>query len=109
MGWSKLVDLALTPEEQAEDGMVMPSTMGAPEGPVYPYGTRICLTDKELSKLKLDIADVSIGDLIDLRCFGTVTSLSSSDGPYGPCERVEIQIKMIAAEDELSESEDAGD
>jgi hypothetical protein len=103
MAWSNMVDLALTDNERAEmSGMVAPALMES-KGPQYPYGTRITLCEKELDKLKLDIADAAIGDLIDMRCFGVITSLSQNDGPDGPCCRVEIQIQRMAVENEATE------
>ena len=105
MAWSGLVDLALTDTEKSEQaGMVAPGILGG-RGPQYPYGTRITLCEKELEKLKLDIANASVGDMVDMRCFGTITSLSTSDGPDGPCCRVEIQIEKISVEQERDEVE----
>lgn len=71
--------------------------------PDYPYGLRICLTNRELEKLGLD-ADCDIDDLIDMRCFGIVTSVSKNPGPDGETQnRVEIQIQKIALQDEMTE------
>ncbi len=97
MAWSKLVDMELTDDEKLD--AVMPIPM--PTKPTYPYGLRVCLTHSELEKLGLD-ADCDIGDLIDMRCFGEVTSVSKD----GDNCRVEIQLQKIAVEDEMTESED---
>ncbi len=88
-------------EMDDEDKMdsVMPISM--PSKPDYPYGLRICLTHNELAKLGLELPDV--GDLIDLRAFATVTSVSSSSGEGGDCCRVELQIEKLAVENELTE------
>jgi hypothetical protein len=70
--------------------------------PDYPWGLRICLTHIELKKLGLD-ADCEIGDLIDLRAFAVVTSISKDSSPSGDSARVELQIQKIAVEQELEE------
>lgn len=93
MAWSKLVDLELTDEEKLD--AVMPMPMDRPD---YPFGLKICLTHKELEKLDLE-ADCDIGDMIDMRCFGEVTSVSKD----GENSRVEIQIQKISVENESDE------
>lgn len=106
MAWSKLVDMALTDAERVEQ---METTVPAllDRGPQYPYGLKVSLCEKELEKLRLDVSDASVGDLVDMRCFGTITSISQNDGPDGPCCRVEIQIERMAVENE--ETEEAGE
>jgi len=91
MAWSQMVDLELDDEDKLD--ALQPIAM--PSKPDYPYGTRICLTGPELKKLKLDPADCKIGDVIDLRCFGEVTSIDAN--------RVEIQIQKMAVENEMDE------
>lgn len=103
MAWSKMIDLALTAADKAEmHGMMAPALMDN-NGPEYPPGMRISLCEKEMDKLGLDIKMANIGDLIDMRCFGVITSMSQSDGPDGPCCRVEIQIQRAAFENEDEE------
>ena len=96
-GWTKLTDMELDDEDQVDSAI--PSI---PEKPRFPWGLRICLTEKELEKLGLD-CDCEIGDVIDMRCFGEVTSVSKNDGPDGPHYRVEIQIQRMALENEATE------
>ncbi len=92
----------MTEEEQADYGPV-PSE---DRGPQYPYGLRICLCDAELDKLGLK-ADCDVGDLVDMRCFATVTSVSKSQRADGTgCCRVELQIERMSVENEMTESED---
>jgi hypothetical protein len=95
MAWTQMTDMALTDEERDEMSMPLPM----PEKPRYPFGLRICLTDSELEKLKLE-PDCEIGDVIDLRAFATVTSVSKNDGPDGPCCRIELQIEKLSVEPE---------
>ena len=71
MAWSKLVDMELDDEEKLDAAMPIPMATK----PDYPYGLKICLTHQELEKLDLD-ADCNVGDMIDMRCFGEVTSIS---------------------------------
>ena len=94
MARSKLVDLELNDEDKMD--MAVPEIASKPD---YPWGLRICLTDKELEKLGLE-ADCEIGDMIDIRCFATVTSVSKGDGGC----RVELQIEKMAVENEMTEN-----
>ena len=98
MSWSKMVSLELDDEDQLD--AIMPYPMS--EKPKYPFGLRICLTEKELSKLDLD-ADCDVGDIIDIRAFARVTSVSTNEMEDGKsCCRVELQIEEIAVEPEFS-------
>lgn len=94
MAFSKLVDLEMDDEQMLDS--ITPIAM--PEKARYPYGLKICLCGSEMKKLSLDPADCRIGDYIDLRAFGEVTSISE--------DRVEIQIQRMAVENESTEEED---
>ena len=94
-GWSKMVSLELDDDDKID--MAMPS-LGQPD---YPWGTRICLTEKELKKLDLPIPE--IGDMIDLRAMGPVTSVSINKTDGEDCCRVEIQLEKVALEDDNRE------
>lgn len=93
MAWSKMVDLEMDDEDKLDALQPMPMATK----PDYPYGTRISLNGPELRKLDLDPSDCKIGDVIDLRCFGEVTSIDQG--------RVEIQIQKMAIENEMDETE----
>ncbi len=97
--WSKLVDMEL----DDEDKMDMCCPMPMPSKPDYPYGLRICFSEKELKKLGLPTPD--IGDMVDMRAFGTVTSVSVEKREGEDTCRVEIQIEKIAVEDEMTEKD----
>jgi hypothetical protein len=99
--WTKLVSMELTEDEKM--GTIMPMEM--PDRPEYPYGLRLCLTDVELGKMGLT-DDCEIGDLLDLRCFARVTSISKNVGETNSSCRIELQITDIAAENEMTESMD---
>jgi hypothetical protein len=101
MSWTQLVDMELDDEDKLD--AIQPIPM--PSKPDYPYGLRISLTEKELKKLKLP-PPKEIGDMIDLRAFGVVTSISSNEVEGGSCCRVEIQLQKIAVESEMQEEMD---
>jgi hypothetical protein len=102
--WSALVDLALTPEEQEDNGMVCG---GDPDDlPRYPWGMKLSFNKAEIEKLGLP-ENVSIGDLLDARIFAVVTSISKnqrSDGTDNCC--IEIQVQKMAVSDELTDDDD---
>ena len=101
MAWSKLTDMELDDEDKLDAVCPMP----LPDKPRFPYGLKICLTHKELEKLGLD-ADCDIGDVIDLRAFAVVTSVSKGEGGHeGKYARVELQIEKLAVENEMTEDE----
>ena len=99
MTWSRLVSMELDDEDKIDYGIPMSDS---PKGPDFPYGLRISLTEKELKKLKLDVGECEIGDLVDLRCFAVVTSKSEEDNKSGKSCRVELQIEKIAVENEMT-------
>ena len=100
MAWTQLVDMAM--DDEAKIDMVKP--MPLDEVPDYPFGLRICLTQEDLDKLGLD-ADCEVGDLLDMRCFATVTSVSKNEVNGKPSCRVELQIEKIAVENEMDEDD----
>jgi hypothetical protein len=91
--FTKLVDMELDDEDKMDTAM--PISM--PSAPDYPYGLRICLSEKELEKLGLPVPGV--GDYLDLRAFACVTSVSCDSTSSGDRCRVELQIEKIAIED----------
>jgi len=94
--WSKLADMEMDDEDVLDT--ITPIPM--PERSRYPYGLRICLCEGELKKLDLGLP--SVGDVIDLRAFAEVTSVSDGEGG----RRVELQIQKIAVENEMTEDEE---
>lgn len=98
MAWTKLIDMELDDEGKLDVPMPMPF-----DRPDYPPGLRICLCDEQLDKLGLD-ADCEVGDIIDLRAFACVTSVSVTDSEGGgKCRRVELQIQKLSVENENEE------
>jgi hypothetical protein len=92
--------MELTDDEKLD--AVMPIPM--PEKPEFPYGLRICLTEKELEKLKLDGEDAEVGGMFHLHGLARVTSVSMTDTPEGKCCRIEAQIEDLAIESEDAEN-----
>lgn len=96
-GWSRLVSMELDDEDKMDFCAPMPC-----DRPDYPYGLRICFSEKELEKLKLGIPEN--GDMIDLRVFGQVTCVSTEQRDGKETCRVEIQIQYVGdAENEMKE------
>lgn len=108
-GFSKMVDMAKTPEEVKEDvAEVAPVTQA--KVPVYPYGLCLALTEDEMEKLDLDPEDLpEVGDMIHIAGMAKVTSVSSrenedTEGNKTKCCRVELQITHLAVESEDAEN-----
>jgi len=78
-----------------------------PDKPDFPYGLRICLTDKELKKLDLDASDAKVGEIFHLHGLARITSISSSKNEDGSeCCRIEAQIEDLDIESEDAENKD---
>lgn len=91
----KLIDLEM------DDESILDAPVPAPERSNYPYGLRICLTDKECAKLGLDPHEVSTGDYLTFKAEACVTCVSCNDGgDYGHSDRVELQIEKMSPIDE---------
>lgn len=100
----QMVDMRRTPAEKAEqiaEAMVPPTIAAIPD---VPYGLRISLSEDELQKLGIDIADpddtCEVGDMIHLFCMATVTAVSREQTGDGVRERVELSITEMAVENE---------
>ena len=96
MPWSKLISMELDDEDKYDFCAPIPC-----DRPDYPYSLRISFSEKELKKLGLGLPE--IGDMIDMRVFAVVTSVSQSDTQSGQRQTVEMQIEKIAAESEADE------
>lgn len=100
-----MVSLELDDEDKLD--MVCPMPMS--ERPRFPYGTKICLTDKELAKLNLDPKDAFVGGMVHIHAMARITSASCEDTEGGQRSRVELQIEdmCIESEDEENDETDA--
>ena len=74
--------------------------------PDYPFGARLCLTTAELQKLGIDIKEANVGDYFHINALACVTSISSTDGPDGQCDRLEAQIEKMAVPDMETDGSD---
>jgi len=100
--FTKLVDMELDDEEKVD--FCAPIACAMPD---FPYGLRLCLSEKELKKLGLPVPEV--GDYLDLRAFACVKSVSCDSNDRGETCRVELQIEKIAVENEDDEPEEIKD
>ena len=74
------------------------------ETPDFPYGLRICLTEKEFEKLGIDPAEAFIGAVMHGHFLGRITSISANQAEGVDCCRVEVQIEDLAIESEDAEN-----
>lgn len=81
---------------------LMPIPM--PDKPDFPYGLKICLTEKELEKLKVDPSDAEIGGTFHLCAMARVTSVSMTKEDGRDCCRIECQIEEMTVESEDHEN-----
>lgn len=96
-----LTSMEMTDDEKLDT--VMPVSMASK--PDFPYGLRICLTEREFDKLDLDPHEAEVGGLVHLFAMARVTSIHSSQDEDGePCHRVELQIEDLDIESEDEES-----
>lgn len=103
MAWSSgMVDMKKTMADKAEEVSDMRCTPAIENVADYPFGLSISLGEDELDKLGLD-QSCEVGDMIDLRAFAEVTSVSKHMiGDKAHC-RVELQITRMAVENESTE------
>ena len=85
----KLVDMEL--DDAAKTDFCAPMPCPRPD---YPYGLRICLSEKELAKLGMKLPEV--GEYVELRAFACVKSVSCDSTDQGETSRTELQIEKLA-------------
>lgn len=76
----------------------MPIAM--PEKPQYPYGLRICLTEAEFQKLKIDPSEAEVGGTFYLEGCARITSVNKNESDDGEKVRVEAQIEDLSIKSE---------
>lgn len=101
-----LVDMSLTAEDRKEDYPMVLAGTDSHNGPKYPYGLSISLTQHELEKLNVDYSDWNVGDHFHLICMAKITSISENETEKGKNCRVELQITALSGENEELESEE---
>jgi hypothetical protein len=77
---------------------VMPIPM--PDKPDFPFGLRICLTEKELEKLGLDHTEAEVGGMVHGHFMANITSVSAEQRDGNDTCRVELQIQALSIEAE---------
>jgi major coat protein len=108
MYFTKMVDMAKTPEEIKTDYPAIEAKIGdqAPKVPVYHWGLCIRLDDDSLKKLGMEDELPEVGDMIHLFAMAKATSVrqeeveDSATGEKRKCTCIELQITHLATEDE---------
>lgn len=94
-------------EYDDEDKIDFSSPIPMSERPEFPYGARICLTDKEFEKMKMtpaDTAEMAVGGMIHGHFMAKITSVSADATEDGEHRRVELQITDLCLESEDAEN-----
>jgi len=92
----KMIDMKMSKKEMNDD--VMPTTLGKPKGPQYPYELKICVEDDQIKSLGLD--DMNVGDKVTLVCDCEIVEMSKRDDEYGKKRTCRLQIQKIGNEGE---------
>ena len=110
MYFTKMVDMAKTPDEIKDDYPAATIGDSAPKVPVYPWGLCLRLENGSLQKLGLEGEMPGVGDMIHLIAMAKVTSVSQNEvedsktgGKTTRC-CIELQIIQMGCEDEDQES-----
>jgi hypothetical protein len=112
MYFTKMVDMAKSPDQIKRDYPAVEAKIGdqAPKVPTYPWGLCIRLEDDSLQKLGTEGELPDVGDMIHLFAMAKATSVSQHEvtdaetGEKRKCTCIELQITHLATEDEDQES-----
>ena len=106
MAFMKMVEMSRSPAEKAEEAAEMMAPPSMDMVGDYPPGLCLCFNEETLEKLDLE-DDCEVGDMIDIRAMGIVTSVSKNGSLAGGSHcRIEIQLTHIAVENEEDEYEE---
>lgn len=101
-----MVSMELDDEDKLDAAMPIPM----PTKPDFPYGLRICLTEKEFAKLGIDPSDAVVGGVFHLHALARITSVTCNDSEQmGESHRVEAQIEDMAVESSEDEENEMAD
>lgn len=89
-----MVDMA--EKKRKGDGECMPATVEKPKGPSYPYGLRVTLNKEQLTKMKIEVKDMTIGDKVSIQAVAKVVRMSESVGTYSDDKSIELQITKLS-------------
>lgn len=95
-----MVDMSLTDDEILD--MACPLPIDVKDRPKYPWGLKICLTQAEIDKLRLDPSEAFVGGMVHLHALARITSTSCDQTEGGENCRIELQIENLS----IPESED---
>lgn len=93
-----MVSMELDDDDKYDD-------IAAPSKPDYPWGLRICLTEKEFKKLDLDPADAVVGGIVHLHALARITSVSMEKRADANSCRCEMTIENMSVESEDAEND----
>lgn len=108
----EMCNMKLDKKEMESKAETMVVDSSAPEGgPQYPWGLTVRLEKESLDKLGIDLADYSLGDIINLTAKCCVKELRQSEGEGDQSKTVELQITDmgIEKEDDQDQGPDEGD
>lgn len=94
-------------DEDLMEGVSAPFPLSTMDRPEYPYGLQITLTDKELEKMDLDVADAEAGGIVHLHAMARIISVSQEDLRGKKCCCIRLQIEDMCVESEDEENEEA--
>lgn len=104
----KLIDLTLTPAEiKEQNGDSAPSIAGSgsdEDGPKYPWGTSLFLSDLVVKKMGLELPAVGSKMLVTAEV--TVTSISKRENQKGVDQTVDLQMTALALEPKAAPAAD---
>jgi len=96
--------VSLELDDDSKLDALMPIQMA--DKPDYPFGTRICLTSDEITKLGIDPTEATVGGQFMMQGLARITSVSCNDtGDGDKCWRIEAQIEDMGI---LGQDEDDG-
>lgn len=72
-----------------------PSRIGGDE---YPYSTRLCLDERMLKKLGLNVKDFKVGHKVRMELTASVRSLRATEGKDHDSSELELQIEHMGLE-----------
>ena len=89
-----------------EDKLDTAMPIAMPDRPDFPFGLKICLTEKEFEKLGLDYKDAVVGGICHGHFLARITSVSCEQRDGKECCRCELQIEDLSIESEDEEDEE---
>jgi hypothetical protein len=90
-------DMSL-PKRKSEEVIAEPSPEKY-EGPRYPWGLCMSLSQDEIKKLGIDFESIDVGSAVQIAGVANVTSKSSNESDKGePTQRIELQVTHLSVD-----------